>query len=283
MNNNFFTPVQIVENNINTGVNKANLKLIKMILLGIFAGMFIAIGAEGSNLAVHNITEVGISRTLAGAIFPVGLIMLVIIGGELFTGNTMMTMALADRKITVLQMLRNWIVVYLSNMLGAVLIACFVYASGQYDYSAGGLGAYTIKVAMGKSGIDFSKALFSGILCNILVCVAVLMAGAAKDIIGKLFAAFFPIFVFVISGFEHCVANMYYIPSGMIAATNDTYVNKACELYGYTAEQIHEQLTIGHFLGTNLLPVTIGNIIGGGIIVGLGLYAINKTKEKKAE
>ncbi len=279
MDNNFFAPAQIVENNIKGGVNKANLKLFKMILLGIFAGMFIAIGAEGSNLAVHNISDVGLARTLAGAIFPVGLMMIVVVGGELFTGNCMLTMALADKKITVLQMLRNWVVVYFSNMLGAVLTALFVFLSGQYDYSAGGLGAYTIKVAMGKSGMDFSKAVFSGVMCNILVCVAVLMAASAKDIAGKLFAAFFPILVFVTSGFEHCVANMYYIPSGMIAASNDTYVNKACELYGYTAEQIHNQLTMGNFFGTNLLPVTIGNIIGGGVIVGLGLYMINRKKE----
>jgi formate/nitrite transporter FocA (FNT family) len=105
------------------------------------------------------------------------------------------------------------------------------------------------------------------------------MAASAKDIIGKIFAAFFPIMVFVISGFEHCVANMYYIPAGMMAATNDKYVEKACELYGYTADQISSQLTIGNFFGVNLLPVTIGNIIGGGIIIGLGLYVINKKND----
>lgn len=281
MENNFYTPVQMIENNIKGGINKANLGLIKMILMGMFAGMFIAIGAEGSSLAVHTITDVGIGRALAGAIFPVGLMMLMVIGGELFTGNCMLSMALVDRKITVLQMLRNLVVVYFSNMAGAVLTAYVVFLSGQYDYSSGGLGAYTIKVAMGKVGMDFSKAFFSGIMCNILVCIAVLMAGAAKDIIGKLFAAFFPIMIFVVSGFEHCVANMYYIPAGIIAATNSDYVNKASELYGYSAEQIHDQLSIGHFFGSNLLPVTIGNIIGGGIIVGLGLYAITKLKNKE--
>jgi formate/nitrite transporter len=279
MDNNFFTPAQIVENNIKSGVNKANLKLSKMILLGIFAGMFIAIGAEGSNLSVHNISDVGLARTLAGTVFPVGLMLLVIIGGELFTGNCMLTMALADKQIRVSQMLRNWIVVFFSNMAGAVFMALLVCASGQFDYSDGGLGAYTIKVAMGKTGLEFSKALISGILCNFLVCVAVLMAASAKDIIGKIFAAFFPIMVFVISGFEHCVANMYYIPAGMMAATNDKYVEKACELYGYTADQISSQLTIGNFFGVNLLPVTIGNIIGGGIIIGLGLYVINKKND----
>ena len=280
MDNNYYSPVQIIENNIKAGVNKANIGLLKMIVLGIFAGMFIAVGAEASSLAAHNLTDVGIARTLTGVIFPVGLMMLVVIGGELFTGNCMMTMALADRKITWIGMLKNWIVVYFSNMLGSILTAACVYASGQYDYSAGGLGAYTIKIAMGKADMDFSKALFSGILCNILVCVAVLMSGASRDLIGKLFGAFFPIMVFVISGFEHCVANMYYIPAGMIAAGNSSYVDKACELYGYSATQIQDTLTVGGFFH-NLLPVTLGNIIGGGIIVALGLYLSHIMLDKK--
>ena len=160
MDNNYYSPVQIIENNIKAGVNKANMGLLRMIVLGIFAGMFIAVGAEASSLAAHNLTDVGVARTLTGVVFPVGLMMLVVIGGELFTGNCMMTMALADRKITWIGMLKNWIVVYFSNMLGSVLTAACVYASGQYDYSAGGLGAYTIKIAMGKADMDFSKALF---------------------------------------------------------------------------------------------------------------------------
>lgn len=281
MDNNYYLPSQIIENNLKAGVNKAGLKLYKMILMGFFAGMFIAIGAEGSSLAVHSIDNFGVAKTVAGCVFPVGLMMLSLIGAELFTGNCMMISAVLDKRIRLVDMLKNWIVVYASNMLGAVTVAALVFGSGQYDSSNGGLGAYTIKVAMGKTGMDFGKALMSGIMCNILVCVAVLMSAAAKDVIGKLFACFFPIMVFVISGFEHCVANMYYIPAGIMAATDDGYVDKACELYGYTAEQVNSQLTIGHFLGSNLLPVTIGNIIGGGVIVGIGLYIINKPEKTK--
>lgn len=248
MENNYFAPAQIIENNLKGAVGKANLKLHKMIMMGFFAGMFIAIGAEGSNLAVHTIDNFGLAKTLAGCIFPVGLMMLSIIGAELFTGNCMMIAAVVDRRIKLVQMLKNWIVVYLSNLLGSVVTASLIYGSGQFDNSAGGLGAYTIKVAMGKTGLDFGNAFVSGIMCNILVCVAVLMASSAKDIIGKIFACFFPIMVFVISGFEHCVANMYYIPAGIMAASNSKYVDKACELYGYTAQQISDQLTIGNFL-----------------------------------
>ena len=136
---------------------------------------------------------------------------------------------------------------------------------------------------MGKTGLSFDKAFFSGIMCNILVCLAVLMCSASKDIIGKIFAAFFPIMVFVISGFEHCVANMYYISAGMIAATNDKYVDKACELYGYTADQIHSQLNVYGFGVKNLIPVTLGNIVGGCVVVSLGLYAIWKIGKSKEE
>jgi formate/nitrite transporter len=220
-----------------------------------------------------------VAKTVAGAIFPVGLMMLTLIGGELFTGNCMMVTAVIDKRITFLQMLKNWVVVYFSNMLGAVVTAAIVYGGGQFNNSDGALGAYTIKVAMGKTGMDFGTALMSGIMCNVLVCVAVLMASSAKDVIGKLFACFFPIMVFVVSGFEHCVANMYYIPAGIMASSNSKYVDKACELYGYTADQIANQLTVGNFFGANLLPVTIGNFIGGGILVALGLYIIHRPKK----
>ena len=275
MENNYYSPVQILENNIKAGINKANMGLLKMILLGMFAGMFIAIGAEGSNLAAHNLTGVGVARTLTGVIFPIGLMMLVVTGGELFTGNCMLTMALADHKIKALQMIKNWGVVYFSNMLGSILTAACVYASGQYDYSDGALGAFTIKVAMGKADIDISKAIFSGILCNILVCIAVLMSSAAKDLIGKLFGAFFPILIFVISGFEHCVANMYYIPAGLMALSNDTYKQAAMNAYGYTEAQL-AALSLKGFFINNLIPVTIGNIIGGMIFVSIPLYLLHK-------
>lgn len=281
MDYNYFTPPQIIENNLNSGVNKAQLKLGKMVLMGMFAGMFIAVGAEGSNLAVHSMKDFGLAKLTAGCVFPVGLMMLSIIGAELFTGNCMMITAVIDGRIKLAQMLRNWIVVYLSNLLGSVLTAAVVFGSGQFDATSGMLGAYTIKVAMGKTGLDFGRAFLSGIMCNILVCVAVLMSSAAKDIVGKLFACFFPIMVFVVSGFEHCVANMYYIPAGIMASTNDNYVDRACELYGYTAAQISSQLDIGHFFGANLLPVTLGNIVGGGAVVGIGLYVINRPEKNK--
>ena len=232
MGNNFNTPAEVVDANIASGKVKANLPLGKMILLGMLAGIFIAIGGEASSLASHAMDNVGLARTITGAIFPVGLMMIVLVGGELFTGNTMIIMAVLDKQATWLLYIRNLVVVWLSNLVGSLIIVVILYFSGQWNYTGGALGAYTIKIAYGKVNLGFGTAFASGILCNILVCVAVLMAIAAKDIAGKIWAIFFPIFAFVISGFEHCVANMYYIPAGMMAKLNPAYADKANELYG---------------------------------------------------
>jgi formate/nitrite transporter len=254
-----------------------------MILLGILAGAFIAIGGEASNLAVHGIGDVGLARTLAGVIFPVGLMMIVLVGGELFTGNCMIIMAVMDKKTTWVKYIRNLVVVYFSNLVGALIVDVLVFFSGQWNYSQGGLGAYTIKVAYGKIGLSPLQCITSGVMCNILVCVAVLMAIAAKDIAGKVLAIFFPIWAFVISGFEHCVANMFYIPAGILAASNPDYVAKAEQLYGITQAQC-EQVSVSGMLH-NMIPVTIGNIIGGAVCVGVLLMLIYKkdwNKKKQA-
>lgn len=279
MESNFNTPAQVVDSSINSQINKANLPLVKMILLGIMAGAFIAIGGAASNVAVHDISNVGLSRTLAGAIFPVGLILVVLVGGELFTGNCLMIMARMDKKINTISMIRNLIVVYVSNLAGALMIDLLVFFSGQFDYTNGGLGAYTIKVAISKATIAPGTAIASGILCNILVCLAILMATAAKDVAGKILAIFFPICAFVICGFEHCIANMFYIPAGMLAATNSEYVAKAEELYGITAQQCSDLLSVGSC--SSFIFVTIGNILGGLIFVGVIIFAIHKTNWKK--
>lgn len=273
MDNMFHSPVEIIRGNMTGAKGKTSLPLGKMILLGMMAGAFIALGGATSNTAVHDIANVGLARTLAAAIFPVGLIMIVLCGGELFTGNCLITMAVMDKQTTFLKMLRNLVVVYFSNFLGALIIDALVCFSGNLDYTSGMLGAYTIKVALAKASIDPVKAVCSGILCNMLVCIAILMAGAAKDVIGKIFAVWFPIFAFVIGGFEHCVANMFYIPTGVLAAQNSTYAAKAQELYGITAEQLNSLTPLSTF--SNLIPVTIGNIIGGAIFIGVMYYLIH--------
>ena len=277
MENIYNTPAETIDGNIKAGVTKANLNIWKMIFMGVMAGGFIAFGGEASNVAAHAITNVGLARVVAGLIFPVGLMMIVLVGGELFTGNCLLIMDIMDKKVTVAQVIRNLVVVYFSNMLGAFIVTALTFWSRQFNYSSGLLGAYTIKVAVGKCSLDFFPAFCSGILCNILVCIAILMAGTAKDIIGKLFAILFPILAFVTSGFEHCVANMFYRPAGILAATNPDYVRMAEEAYGLTADQIHSALSFSGYL-SNLGPVTLGNIIGGMVCVGIVFYEINKSK-----
>ena len=230
MDSMFNTPQEVVQANMNGAVKKATTSKKKVFFMGIMAGVCIALGAQSSNVAMHDIANVGLARLVAGCVFPVGLMMIVFIGGELFTGDCMMTMACIKKKISVAALIRTLVIVYIGNMVGAVALAYLVYLSGQYNYTSGALGAFTIKVALGKVSLSFLPALISGILCNILVCAAVLMASTAKDIAGKSLAIFFPIMAFVVSGFEHCVANMYYIPAGIFASMNPDYVAKAKEL-----------------------------------------------------
>lgn len=277
MENFFNTPKQILEGNISAGVNKANTNIIKVFLLGIMAGAFIAFGASSSSLAVHSVSDVGLARTLAGSIFPVGLMLIVFIGGELFTGDCLMITGLLDKKYSVLAVVKVLVTVFISNFVGSMIVVLLVFYSGQYNYTGGGLGAYTIKVAMGKVNLSPVQAVTSGILCNMLVCLAVLMASSAKDIGGKIWAIFFPILAFVVGGYEHCVANMYYIPAGIVAKMNPAYAAKAQELYQYTEEQL-AALNWGNLIVKNLIPVTIGNILGGMVFIGLPLYLIHKAK-----
>lgn len=276
---NTLSPQQIVAANIAAAKGKAQLPLLRMILLGMFAGMFIACGASASSVAMHAVSNVGLARLVAGCIFPVGLMMIVFVGGELFTGDCLMVMGCLNREIRLIDMLRVLTVVFLSNFVGAVVMAAMVSATTQFGFTGNMLGAFTIKVAMGKINMSFGTAFVSGILCNIFVCVAVLMAAAAKDVAGKVWAIFFPIMAFVVSGYEHCVANMYYVPAGIFAAANADYAEAAMTAYGYTAAQM-ESLNWGNFLVNNLMPVTLGNIVGGMIFVGLPLYLIHAEKIK---
>lgn len=247
----------------------------KLVLKAVLAGMMIALGAAGSSVASHNTAATGPARLLTGVVFPVGLMMVILTGAELFTGDCLMIMGTASKKHKPAQLFRVLALVYIGNFIGSLLVAWAVSASGQWDYSGGLLGAYTIKIALGKVTISMGKAVVSGILCNILVCAAVIMAMCAKDIAGKLLAAFFLIFLFVVSGYEHCVANMYYIAAGLFAKMNPAYVQAAAEQYGYAANAL-EGLNAVNFLIRNLLPVTVGNIVGGMACLGLPLWYTNR-------
>lgn len=272
----FLTPGEIAEYSLEVSVKKAKQSAMNLFVLGILAGAFIAFAAEGSNMAAYNLfanpETYGLGKALAGAIFGTGLMLVVLAGGELFTGNTMMIAGVATKKITVSGMLRNWVIVYLGNLAGSLLIAYMMSQSGLFGSSAGVLGGMTIKIAAYKVGLTFPQAFFLGIMCNWLVCLAVWMSYGAKDITGKVLAIFFPIWLFITSGFEHCIANMYYIPAGILAKANPQFVQAASTL-GVTQDKL-DLLNWTSFLLGNLVPVTIGNIVGGGGFVALAYWYV---------
>ncbi|MCR4704627.1 MAG: formate/nitrite transporter family protein [Lachnospiraceae bacterium] len=269
---------EAVEGYIAGAAGKAKASACSIFMKAIMAGAMIALGAQGSSVAAHAIENVGVARLVAGCVFPVGLMMVITMGAELFTGDCLIAMAVADKKVTLMGFVRILVLVFLGNLVGGMLIAWMTMATGQFDYSSGLLGAYTIKVALGKATMPFAKALVSGILCNILVSAAVIVAFCGKDLAGKLWASFFVIMLFVTSGFEHCVANMYYISAGLFAKMNPDYAAKAADAYGIAADKL-ANLDWMHFFVTNLIPVTIGNIIGGSVAVGLMLYYLNCAKK----
>lgn len=266
MENIHLNPPEITERFVEVGCKKSNLPVYKLLLLGILAGAFIAFAAEGSNTAIHTITSVGLGKALAGALFATGLMMVVITGAELFTGNTLIVVSCLQGESRWKKLLKNWFFVYIGNFIGSMIIVLCIIWSGQFNFSNGLLGGFSIKLAVYKTGLTFGNAFFMGILCNWLVCMAVWMAFSTKDIAGKLLAIFFPIWLFITSGFEHSVANMYYIPAGIIAKSNPLWAEAALSL-GVTAEKL-AGLNWGTFLFNNLFPVTLGNIVGGSVFVG---------------
>lgn len=217
----------------------------------------------------------GLGKVLAGAIFGTGLMMVIVGGGELFLGNTLMLAAYAEKKIPLKKMLRNWSIVYTGNLIGGLLIAFMMVNSGLLHSGGDLLGAVTLKTAVYKVNLSFMQGLYLGIMCNWLVCLAVCMAYASDTIVGKMMAVFFPIWLFITSGFENSIANMYYIPAGILIKSNDAFV----KLSGLSQGEL-DSLNWVTFFSKNLLPVTLGNIIGGGILVGMAYWFVHTRGEK---
>lgn len=272
---NCFSPAEIASNYIATGKSKVSMSIGKMLLSGILAGMFIAFGAIASTTAAVSIPLSSVAKLVGACLFPGGLTMVLLAGSELFTGNCLLTIPLLQREIRFRQMLRNWVFVYLGNFIGGLFVAAAVSYGHCLNLFDNALAVSTISTAAAKCSLSFGDALIKGILCNILVCIAVWISFAAKDVAGKIAGLFFPIMIFVLCGFEHCIANMYYISAGLFANTIPAYAN-ACTACGIDTSY----LTIGNFLTANLLPVTLGNIIGGALLIG-GFYWLLYLKEKK--
>ncbi len=271
---NFLTPNEVAGELVTVAENKANLNLLQKIVLGIIAGAYIAFAAVASNTAafqlMNNPSTLGLSKLLSAFVFSGGLILVVVCGSELFTGNNLMLMGVYEKKISVKQLLISWGIVYVSNFVGSILIAFMVAKSGQLGFAGSMLRGATIKIACAKVSLSTSNAILLGLMCNWLVCLAVWGSTAARDIGSKIMAIFFPIMMFVTAGFEHSIANMYYISAGLFAKENSQYVDAALQL-GVKQSDIANLDWSSFFLG-NLLPVTLGNIIGGTIFVGTAYW-----------
>ena len=244
------SPKQIAESYIETGAAKAEMPKLRMFLLAIFAGAFIAFAGVAATVGTALLGKI-----VGAAIFPAGLAMVVVFGSELFTGNNLMIISALEKRISVQQLLMAWLIVWLGNLAGSLFVAVFSVIDGSFD----AVYETLVATATAKVSLSFGTAVIRAMLCNILVCVAVWMTMAAKDAAGKIICLYLPIMTFVVCGYEHSIANMFYIPAGLLAAAR----------YGITAEG----LTWGACFLKNLLPVTLGNMIGG---VGLGalLHAI---------
>ena len=259
------TTGEILEKVSDSGIAKAEGKTSRLLIWALLAGAYIAFGAQASQMVSFNLladpSSLGVGRLVSAAVFPVGLMMVVLCGAELFTGNCLMIIGVLDRKIRISGMLRNWVLVYLGNFLGALLVVALMKSTGLWETGSGLLGASVIKTAQAKVQLSFGQAFVRGILCNWLVCLAVWMSTGARETVSKIFAIWFCIGLFVISGFEHSIANMYFIPAGIAAAADSGLAQLAgCDV---------SVLTVGNFLVKNLLPVTLGNILGGGLFVGM--------------
>ncbi|MBE5825056.1 MAG: formate/nitrite transporter family protein [Butyrivibrio sp.] len=242
------------------GTAKTQMSFRKTFLLGILAGAYIALGGLGSQIASVCAPDPSTARVISSVVFPIGLFMVLIGGAELFTGNCLILVPVLSKKATLKGMLRNWIIVYFGNMVGAFIIAFIANFSHTYAFADGALAKAVVSTAVAKSTISFGDGLLKGILCNVLVCMAVWCSFSADEIAGKVLALWFPVMLFIICGFEHSVANMYFIPAGLMATS----------VYGIAAEG----LSLFGFFVTNLIPVTLGNIIGGSLCIGATYYAV---------
>lgn len=271
------SPDKILDKVSNAYVGKGRASSKKLLVLSFLAGAFIAMAAQGSTFASFNLLAnketLGLGKLIQGLTFTPGLIFVLIAGAELFTGNNLMIVSVVDKKLKLKELLRAWGIVYLGNFLGSVFVAFLLLKSGQWNNADALVGARTILIANGKVNLGFSKAFVLGILCNWLVCLAVWMSFGSDSQVGKMLSAFFPVTLFVLSGFEHSIANMYYVPAGILAKSIPEYVAAT----GLDQAAL-SSLNWGGFFTQNLIPVTLGNIVGGGLFVAIAYWLAFRNK-----
>lgn len=263
-----YAPKEIASRVESAGVAKARLPLLSMVMLGVLGGVFIGFGALYFTLVTSDV-DLGfaVGRLLGGLVFSLGLVLVVVAGAELFTGNNLLAIAWAEDKISTGELLKNWLVVYVSNALGAVGLAVLVMWSQYGDLNGGRVALQVVSIAAAKAALPFWSAFFKGVLCNALVCLAVWLAMAGRSVTDKILAVIFPVSAFVAAGFEHSVANMYFIPLGILLQDS---------------VPLHTSLQWWD-LARNLLPVTLGNIVGGSVMVALVYYVIYRRGLKDSQ
>lgn len=259
MEKRYLAPSEVAQAIIYSAETKASLSVTRMLILGIIAGMLIGFGSFANIVITQTIgsIDVGLSKFLGASVFPVGLMLVIFSGSELFTGNNLMTMALVDGKITFIKMIRNWFFVYLGNFIGSVILAFIIYNSGLVS---GNVLSTAQNIGLAKTSLTFQAAFLRGFLCNMLVVLSVWSSAAAQDIASRVLSLWFPVMLFVLSGFEHSIANMFYLPLAIFSGLPSTW----------------SSIWI-----TNLIPVTLGNIASGGIFIPLAYYTTYILPAKK--
>ena len=272
-----YIPADMAKRAEASAVRKGNRSFIDSFFLAIQAGSFIAFGAALFTAVTHDsILGFGLTKLIGGMAFSLGLVLVIIAGADLFTGDTLMVMACFSRKITWHQMLQSWVFVFFGNLAGALAIVMLVYFSGHWLCNGGAVGAKALAIANTKVNLTFIQAFTSGMLCNILVCLAIWLCFSCRSVTDKILAILFPITAFVAMGFEHSIANMYFIPAGLLLKGNPEIVTL---LNGVDLSH----LTISGFVFNNLVPVVIGNMVGGAIFVGTVYWILYLRKNNSTE
>ncbi|SHK32473.1 formate/nitrite transporter [Caminicella sporogenes DSM 14501] len=256
MDKKMLTPKEIAQTMLEISYKKAMTNSCSLLILAILAGMYIAFGSVGFITIIAKVQDAGLAKFLGAAVFPVGLMLVVMAGAELFTGNNLMTLGIMAKRFSFKDMFRNWGIVYFGNFIGSIFVVFLVANTGLFS---GVIAEKVVIIATAKTSLTFSKAIFRAVMCNMIVVLAVWFSVGAKDIIGKIFACWFPIMLFVVSGYEHSVANMFFIPMGKYLGANISW---------------------GDIWFNNLIPVTLGNIIGGAVIIPMLYYFVYLRDEK---
>jgi formate transporter len=279
-----YAPADIAKRVEAAGIKKANLNFLSLFLLSILAGSFIAMGCIFYILVTFDSTlPSGITRLIGGLVFCIGLILVVVAGAELFTGNNLLVMGFFSRVVKLSQLLKNWGIVYIGNFIGSMSVVALMYYTNIWKTGSFGYAAKAVIIAAGKVNLTFVEGLTRGILCNALVCLAVWMCFGSRQIVSKIAAIIFPITTFIALGFEHSIANMFYLPFGIILKRNPQVLEAVLKA---SPDLNLSNLTIYGMLG-NIFSVTLGNIIGGAVFIGIIYWLIiilpQKRKNKLAK